>query len=512
MSPTSANGSSGLAKVFNNASIPHIFGTLIGFLVLRFIARAIYRIYFHPLRHFPGPKLYAATRIPYHIAAWQGTRDKVFQDLHRKYGHVVRINHDELSFTDPNSWKDIYGHGSKGTVGHVPHKAWSKYATPQNGAISLVVSSDQDHSRQRKIFTPAFSDRALKQQEPLFVKYVDKLVSVLRNTIEKDPNEKIDMVRMYNFTTFDVMGDLTFGEPLHMLDNAEYDPWVSIIFGSLKVQSYFGILMSYPWFWQAFKRCLPESFNQKRVNHFNHSVTRVTKRLEKGLNSEGVDLWDLVLSQKEGRGLTRGEMDANSALFMIAGTETTATLVSGMTYLLLRNPDCMEKLNSEIRSAFDSDADMTMERLAALPYLAACIKEAFRLYPPVPLGLPRLTPQDGSTVVGQYVPPGTIVSIPQHAMYTSDKNFKKPLEFLPQRWLGDSEFDSDEKHCLQPFSVGSRDCVGKNMAYHEMRLLAAKVFYNFDLELCPESRDWIEQKTFILWEKHPLICKLKAVN
>jgi cytochrome P450 len=197
------------------------------------------------------------------------------------------------------------------------------------------------------------------------------------------------------------------------------------------------------------------------MDHFNHSVTRVTKRLEKGRDTEGVDLWDLVLAQKEGRGLTRGEMDANASLFMVAGTETTATLLSGLTNLLLCNPESMKKVVDEIRSAFSRAEDMTMERLAGLPFLAACIKEAFRLYPPVPLGLPRITPENGSTIVGQYVPPHTALVIPQHSMYTHPKNFKKSLEFIPERWLGDSEFDSDQKQCLQPFSVGSRDCVGK---------------------------------------------------
>ncbi|KAL1799918.1 hypothetical protein ACET3X_000260 [Alternaria dauci] len=473
MASTSAHGPTGLTKFFHITSASQILIALLGFLVVRFVARAIYRIYFHPLRHFPGPKLNAATRIPYHFATWSGSRDKLLQDLHRKYGHVVRINHDELSFTDPNSWKD--------------------YGTSPNGAVSIILARDQDHSRQRKIFTPAFSDRALKQQEPLFVKY-------------------LDMVRLYNFCTFDVMGDLTFGEPLHMLDKGDYDPWVSTIFASIKVGSYLSVMMAYPWLWRAFKRHVPESMNKKRMDHFNHSVTRVTKRLEKGRDTEGVDLWDLVLGQKEGRGLTREEMDANSSIFMIAGTETTATLVSGLTYLLLRNPECMTKLNDEIRGAFASDADMTMEQLAALPYLAACIKEAFRLYPPVPLGLPRITPQDGSTVVGQFIPPGTVLSIPQHPMYTHEKNFKRPFEFLPQRWLGDPEFDGDERQCVQPFSVGSRDCLGKNMAYHEMRLIIAKTLYNFDIELCPESNNWEDQATYILWEKKPLMCKLKAVK
>jgi hypothetical protein len=52
----------------------------------------------------------------------------------------------------------------------------------------------------------------------------------------------------------------------------------------------------------------------------------------------------------------------------------------------------------------------------------------------------------------------------------------------------------------------------RSMAYHEMRLIIAKVLYHFDIELCPESDDWDDQNTYILWEKKPLICKLKAVD
>jgi cytochrome P450 len=355
----------------------------------------------------------------------------------------------------------IYGHGTKGTQGSQPYKDLSRYGNSQNGAPSLLIAPDEDHSRQRKIFTPAFSDRALKQQEPLFLKYINKLVSVMRETVKEDLDKKFDLIRLFNFTTFDVMGDLTFGEPLHMLNNAEYDPWVKSIFSGLKMVSHLSLLRFYPWLWKLFVRLAPASANRKQSKHFNYSVTRVTKRLEKGRNSEGVDLWDLVLRQKEGRGLTRAEMDSNAALFMIAGTETTSTLVSGLTYLLLRNPECLKKLNKEIRTEFKNADEMTMERLAALPYLAACIKEAFRIYPPVPLILPRRTPGNGTTICGHFIPPNTAVGIPHHVMYMSERNFKRPTEFLPQRWLGDSEFESDQKQCLQPFSVGSKDCLGK---------------------------------------------------
>ncbi|USP73808.1 cytochrome p450 protein [Curvularia clavata] len=495
------------------ASILSVLGGLIALIILRFVLRAIYRVYFHPLSKFPGPKSYAATRIPFNIAVLKGSRHNVFQNLHRKYGPIVRINPDELSIIEPDAWKDIYGHGTKGMPGSVPHKAWHQYGTPINGSIDMLTAqSDKDHIRQRKIFTPAFSDRALKQQEPLFRKYINKLVRKLQEGVQEDPDKKFNLVAMYNFTTFDVMGDWTFGESLHMLDNSEYDPWVKTIFDSLRISSSLSILRKYPLAMQLFKKFAPASIEKKRRDHFSHSTTRVTKRLEKGHNSEGTDLWDLVLSQKDGNGLTRPEMDANSSLFMVAGTETTATILSGLTYLLLRNPEWMKKLEEEIRTQFKSADEMTMERLAALPYLGACIKESFRIYPSVPLSLPRQTPADGSTICGTYVPPNTIVAIPQYAMYMSERNFKRPTEFLPQRWLGDREFDDDQRQCLQPFSVGSRDCLGKNMAYHEMRLIAANVLYHFDIELCPESEDWIDQRTYILWQKKPLICKLRPVN
>ena len=154
------------------------------------------------------------------------------------------------------------------------------------------------------------------------------------------------------------------------------------------------ILTHYPTYWLPIKSILPKSLNKTRQNHFNHSVTRVTKRLEKGRDTEGVDLWDLVLGQKEGKGLSRGEMDSNASLFMIAGTETTATLCSGLTWLLLLNYEKMAKLVNEIRDKIMDPDNMHMEQLAALPYLNACIKEAFRMYPPVPHGLPRITPAD----------------------------------------------------------------------------------------------------------------------
>ncbi|KAF2006836.1 cytochrome P450 [Amniculicola lignicola CBS 123094] len=500
---------SSLVRVLQAATVSQITTTVVLLLIVRFIVRGIFRVYFHPLSRFPGPKLSAFTRLPTHRATWKGNMHHYVGKIHREYGDIVRISPDELSIIDPGAWKDVQGHPTKNTKGSMPSKHFARYGRPLNGEVGMISARDDSHARQRRIFNPAFSDRALKQQTPLFTKYIDKLVQKLKEGLEEDPDRKWDMVRMYNYTTFDVMADLTFGAPLHMLDNGDYDPWVKLIFASIKMGTRISILTHYPLLFRQFKRFVPQTVNKKRVQHARFAVDRVTKRLEQGRETEGVDVWDLVLAQEDGKGLTRGEMDSNAGLFMIAGTETTATLVSGLTYLLLQNPECMKKLLAEIRDSFATVEDISMESIAALPYLNACIKEALRLYPPVPVGLPRLTPPDGSTVCGQYIPPNTALTMPHLAMYTSPRNFKDPLSFVPGRWMGDERYADDRREAWQPFSYGSRDCLGKNMANHEMRLMVAKVLYTFDFELCPESENWKDQAVFNLWEKHPLFCKLK---
>ncbi|EAT92397.2 hypothetical protein SNOG_00902 [Parastagonospora nodorum SN15] len=367
--------------MLDNLSLIQVLSVAILLVFARWVVRGIYRVYFHPLRKFPGPKFSAFTRIPHLKAVGSGRVQQYTAEIHEKFGDVVRISPD------------------------------------------VTTEDNAEHARKRKIFSPAFSDRALTAQAPLFLRYADQLVRLLKEGAEQ--GTKLDMVRWYNFTTFDVMGDLTFGEPLHMLDNAAYDPWVQAIFGGVKSNTQFSVIRnSYHTLARIVTAMLHKTIKAKQMTHFNHSATRVTKRLEKGRDSEGTDIWDLVLQQEEkGKtGLTRGDMDSNAELFMIAGTETTATTLSGLTYLLTQHPESMKKLADEVRGTFDSSDAISMEKIAHLPYLNACLKESLRRYPPVPVD---------------------------------------PQKFIPERWLDDERFVNDQKTAFHPFSYGPRDCLGK---------------------------------------------------
>jgi cytochrome P450 len=93
-----------------------------------------------------------------------------------------------------------------------------------------------------------------------------------------------------------------------------------------------------------------------------------------------------------------------------------------------------------------------------------------------------------------------MVSVHQSAAYWSEFNFHQPLTFRPERWFPgattdpSSLFFNDNRAVVQLFSVGPRNCIGHNLAYNEMRLILARVLWNFDLKPCEESQDWHNQK------------------
>lgn len=142
-----------------------------------------------------------------------------------------------------------------------------------------------------------------------------------------------------------------------------------------------------------------------------------------------------------------------------------ATFLSGVTYNLLMNPDILTKIQTLIRTTFPTAESINILTLNQMPYLTAILEEGLRTYPPVPNDLPRVTTSEGSTICGRYVPPNTVVSVPNLAAYMSERNFKNAHKFVPERWEKDDEsrgiYKDDDRKVLQPFSFGPRNCIGR---------------------------------------------------
>nr|POF12679.1 cytochrome p450 monooxygenase hmp1 [Quercus suber]POF12682.1 cytochrome p450 monooxygenase hmp1 [Quercus suber] len=425
-----------------------------------YIATTVHDVYFGQLSQFPGPRLYAWTRLPLIWAQVRGHDNQFVPSLHAKYGPVVRIAPRELSFANAEAWQDIYGFRKEGQP--KLRKDPNFYLASYNKVHSIATADDATHSRQRKILSHAFSDRAMREQQPILKHWASNMLERLQDATRH--LDEIDMLKYYNCTTFDIMGDLSFSEGLNMLAGSELDPWVKAVFTGIKAATVMRGVREISGFMDWVVRILLSSKWVRRMEkeHWDYSTNRVNRRLKR--TPERPDLWSRVIEHSEGAdGLSLGEHHSIASVFMIAGTETTATALSGTTYQLLRHPDVLAKLVAEIRSNFQSFEDITFESMARLKYLHAVLQEGLRIYPPAPSKLPRQVPKGGAAVGGKWVPEDTIISIHQLSAYQLESNFKYAHEFRPERWLGDPKFQGDQSAVFEPFSIGPRNCIGKRV-------------------------------------------------
>ncbi|KAF8867033.1 putative cytochrome P450 monooxygenase [Acephala macrosclerotiorum] len=497
---------------FTNVALLVILG-----LFLYSTSIAIYNAYFHPLRNFPGPKLWATTFLVRHIANMRGHLDSSIKDFHARYGPVIRFSPDELSFTSEQAWKDI--HTSRDQPLQKDPSFYMLIKLGKGAAPSIFNADKYNHPRVRKALSHAFSEKALRDQEPFVKPYVDLLVEKLKGV--SSSGMPADMVEWYNFTTFDVIGDLAIGKSFNCLQNSQYHDWVASIWKSIKIGPYIRTVATYTELERLFKLLAPRSLIEARMRHEEYVKVNTRERLSKGIIRDRPDFLSYILkSRGTPDELSDREVEANTNFLLLAGSETTATALSGTTFYLLKTPEAMKKLTDEVRGAFEKEEDINFVNCGErLPYMMACFQEGLRLYPPGPIGAPRRTTPGEMTIIDGYQVPGyTSVGVHAWTASNSPSNFHLPQYFIPERWLlsatidTSSPFFNDHRAASQPFSLGPRNCLGKSFAYNEMRVILARVLWNFDLVLEKESASWNEQKTFTLWEKGALMCRLKSVR
>ncbi|KAL0929777.1 cytochrome p450 [Colletotrichum truncatum] len=477
-----------------------------------------YNLFLHPLRDYPGPILLRVTRIGYCYKLIRGTLPFDILQLHKVYGDVVRIAPDELAYNNVTAWKDIMGHRGRGAAEFKKYQHF--YNSSKAMPTTIVSSNGREHADLRRTMSHGFSESSLRNQEPLVMKYIDGLVQKLHEMSRSD-TKAIDLMAWYNFTTFDIIGDLAFGEPFGCIRDSDYHPWIRGIFASVRLGTVVQTANHYPFFKKIlFSLLSTKSSREKKAHNLVMATEKLQRRIAAGSKQERPDLIEGLLKKKDEMGLSMPQLIANSNTLIIAGSETTATLLSGVTYQLLKSGHALRTLTEEVRSRFKASSDINIVSVGQLPYMMACLNETLRIYPPVASGLPRVTPASGATICGRLVPGNvshqsnsTVVAIHQYAIHNNEKYFKDPLNFHPERFLGDTKFASDNRDAFQPFHIGPRNCIGRNLAYVEMKLILAQIVWHFDLELAEESQGWAEkQKIFILWDKAPLMVHLRAVK
>lgn len=354
-------------------------------------------MYFHPLSVYPGPALWAAFRFPYVYNQLRGRLPHRAKELHDKYGPVVRIAPDELTYTTASAWKDIYG--SRQGHAHFP-KDLRVFPPPHEGEPPSIINSDDVvHARYRRLLSHAFSVKALEEQQSMIMSYVNLLIQRLHENASKPQ----DLVAWYNWTTFDLIGDLSFGEPFGCLLDQRYHPWVKTIMEgvlggiTMSVSGRYGLsdLLIF---------LIPKSLKENFELMYDYTKEKVARRLER--DAERPDFMSHIMRNDKNRiEMTQPEIESNALVLVVAGSETTASLLSAATYYLLMNPKALARVTKEVRDSFQSDQELDCNGANNLEYLGAVLKEALRMYPPAPSSIPRRILGKGAIIDGQWVMP-----------------------------------------------------------------------------------------------------------
>ena len=242
----------------------------------------------------------------------------------------------------------------------------------------------------------------MKEQAPIIDSFVDLLISQLRQKAASDMS--IDLKDYFTYTAFDIMGELSFGESFHCLENGHYHPWVDIFQKNFKALTYDNATRLFPGLQPVLSYFIPKSMWEKRFKHFGFIQDRVSHRLSEPLDSQKKDFMSYIRKWNDEKGMTVPEIESTFSVIILAGSESVGTAMTSVIHHLLKDPKVMRQLCEEIRGSFSTQEQITIDTLGELPFLDAVINEGMRLGPPTPAILSRLSP--GANVCGYWLPHG----------------------------------------------------------------------------------------------------------
>ncbi|KAF8455962.1 cytochrome P450 [Terfezia claveryi] len=483
------------------------------------ICLVIYRLYFHPLARFPGPKLAAATS--WHEFYWNFVKDGQAthkrKEWHEKYGPVVRINPNEIHITTPAAYNEIYLKTKP-----VFNKYYPFYRMFLADTASIGIMDNHAHRARRELLTPLFCRQNVIDMERVIWKTVyslcDKLQAYTPQSGQSQAGRKIGTKVLFKMLTSDIISDFCYGRSFESVEKVEIKTTKAGIDKAIPprfIRALAGAAQGF-WFMQRFWRLqlflvnLPDWF----VNIFHIEASlgmrdlmtvrclHVSRAKHKNLFSQLLfpstphynPQSDKIQAYKQP---TAKEMLEEAITVMGGGVEEASNAMMYGIYYMLATDGISEKVGKELRRIWpDKNSPITFLELERSSYFMGCIKEIIRMSVPVPGKLPRVVPSGGFNVDGWHVPSGSIISMSANMQNFHPEIWYEPNQFIPERWLekdGTPRRDMDRNLCS--FSKGNRMCLGSNLATAELYITLAILFRRFDLEIVEEDTDmrWVDR-------------------
>ncbi|KAL5511139.1 hypothetical protein ACEPAH_4354 [Sanghuangporus vaninii] len=462
------------------------------------ISIVLYRISpVHPLAKYPGPLSLKISKfvIMYHTS--DGKQYVFFKKLHEKYGPFVRVGPNEVSIVDVEAIHPVLG-----IDGMRRGPLWIIHNRPGTSANIVALRDVKQHHERRKLWNRGFTTASLKELQPAIENRVLELVGELGKRVSLEFGEKgvpLDLAQWLANFTYDFMGDMVFGGGFDLMKNDSGGGIRKVVEDNMKMV---GTLEHTSWITGLLYKIAALSEEQKRFQEFGRQ--RYVKRKEQGAAKR--DLFHYITNED---GLEKTEVSDEQGVneifaAIVAGADTTSTVMSSVFFYLLTNPATFDRLWKEVHDEFPPSEGEPFDavKLAAMPYLNAVINEALRLQPPLPTSLQRcpLEGSGGKWVAGRFVPENAAVYIPAYVLHRDPRYFSpSPDSFIPERWLDNNEAKG-QKYSMNaltyiPFSFGPANCVGKNLALMEARMVIATIVQRFDIKLADgyDPQQWEEE-------------------
>ncbi|KAI9677985.1 MAG: hypothetical protein M1822_008093 [Bathelium mastoideum] len=436
-----------------------------------FTSIAIYRIFFHRLRVFNGPPLAKVTKL-WHVWHCLDRRNfLVLEKVHQKYGDFVRTGPNEISIFRPHAI-ELYEQEK------LLKSEWYDILQPKTSAV--FERDETAHSHRRRLWSQAMSVKAIQQYLPRILRQVDALTKVISDS-KSTPVLVNDIMAWFSF---DSMGEFMFNESFGMMTSKKMHP---AIVQQKNALALLGVFAESIWIVRlGFKFAPFFGLVKEWLDMVAFCDKQMDKRIKAGAPEPDIAGWfideyekpkyDIEKSVQKRRDILSG----NTITAMVAGSDTTRPSLIVVWYCLALYPEHARRVYEEIR-----DVDVTdLSVLASLSHMNGMINEAMRLYPAQLTGSSRITTASGLRIGDVWIPPGVKVASPRFSIMRLPTAFVRPTELIPERWYSQPELILD-KRAFAPFGLGYRQCIGKNLAMTEIRLVTAHLLKAFNVDFAP---------------------------
>ncbi|XP_062552021.1 cytochrome P450 4d2-like [Armigeres subalbatus] len=357
----------------------------------------------------------------------------------------------------------------------------------------LLISNGNKWFTHRKALTPAFHFKILDNFVPVF----NDKSTVLARKFLKHSGKVVHVFPLVKLCTLDVIVETAMGtESNAQEEESGYTMAVEhvseIIFWRM-----FDAVYNNDFMFKFSSKFRPYKKYLTTIREFTMSIITKRKNALVDKSGENLPIDDALLGSKrkmalldvlmrtniDGQPLTDEEIREEVDTFMFAGHDTTASAVTFILFALAKHPDVQQKVYQEVIAVFGEsiNTSITLSALNDLKYLDLVIKEALRMYPPVPF-ISRKTIKEVD-LSGTTIPIGSNITIGIYNMHHNPKYFPEPEKFLPERFEAERGIEKRNPYAYVPFSAGGRNCIGQKFAQYEVKSTISNIMRHCRVEL-----------------------------